>query len=78
MICRTDLSQATLQHCRRVLALSDCPCREEEDRQTDIDEITSYFEDDEYSGEVMTWSGQHGTFQAIVRPRHQVCSELIY
>ena len=69
---RTDLSLATLQLCRRVLSLAEVPCRDQENGEADIDEITSYFEDDKYSGEVIMWTNQHGTFQAIVRARHQV------
>ena len=68
---RTDLSQATLQLCRLTLSQWE-PCRA--DGPADIEEITSYFEDDKYIGEVVTWRSQHGTYQAIVRPRHEVCS----
>ena len=57
--------------------MSSLACRLEEDegRLVDIEEVTAFFSEEKYSGEILTWSTSHGVYEAIVRPSHQQVSQ---
>ena len=74
---RTDLSSATLSLASLVLSVSSLACRLAEERLADIEEVTAYFSDEKYSGEILSWTSRHGAYQALVRPsQHQVNTSL--
>ena len=44
---------------------------EEEEEEVDIQEVTSYFSGEKYSGEILAWAASHGSYQVLVRPSQQ-------